>query len=140
MKYLEQITAAMSGDRDTTRTRLSALWEQAADDHRSRCAIAHYLADVQDDTNDELVWDLRALAEVDPADTGMLPSLHLNLADDYRRLGDTGKAHEHLAEARANLHVLGADGYADVIRGGIDHVAEALAAGSTLRLASSPST
>jgi hypothetical protein len=144
MKYLEQIAAAgQAGDREAVRARLSALWEEAADDRQSRCAIAHFLADVQDDTEDELTWDLRALEAADPADPttqGMLPSLHLSLADDYRRLGETSKAEEHLAVARANLGVLGADDYGDLLRDAVEHVTAALAAGSTARLETNPSS
>ncbi|MFI7062919.1 hypothetical protein ACIBL3_18200 [Kribbella sp. NPDC050124] len=143
MKHLEQITAAVeagrAGDRESARNQLARLWD-TADDRRTRCAIAHYLADVQDDTEDELVWDLRALEEVDPADAGMLPSLYLNLADDYRRLGDAARAEEHLSASRARLDLLADDAYGDVIRGGVDHVAAALAAGSTRRLETNPST
>lgn len=139
MKFLEQITAAMAdGDRETTRTRLSALWEEAADDSQSRCVIAHFLADVQDETADELAWDLRALELAD--DEHWMPSLHLSLADDYRRLGDTTRAEEHLSAARARLGILAQDAYGDVIRSGVEHVAAALAAGSTRRLETNPSS
>jgi hypothetical protein len=86
MEHLEEITAAVElgrgGEREVARQRLAALWEGAGAG-QTRCAIAHYLADVQDETADELVWDLRALEDVE--DDGWLPSLHLNLADDYRR-------------------------------------------------------
>jgi hypothetical protein len=141
MKHLEEITAAVelghSGDRTAARTRLTALWE-ACDDRQTRCAIAHYLADVQDDTEDELFWDLRALEVVE--DTGWLPSLHLNLADDYRRLAQPQKAEEHLSVAREHLPGLPDDGYGDMIRSGVQHVADALAAGCVRRLETNPST
>jgi hypothetical protein len=55
-------------------------------------------------------------------------------------LGETAKAQEHLSEARARLGVLADDAYGDVIRSGVEHVAAALAAGSTRRLESNPST
>jgi len=141
MKHLEDITTAVelgrAGDQEAARTQLSALWD-ATDDSQTRCAIAHYLADVQDETADELAWDLRALENVE--DQQWLPSLHLNLADDYRRLGQAENAHEHLAAARAHLAKLGKNAYGDVIRSGVEHVAEALAAGDTRRLESNPST
>jgi hypothetical protein len=144
MKYLERIAAAtVATDRETTRAQLNALWDEAVDDRQSRCAIAHFLADVQDETEDELTWDLRALESADPGDettAGMMPSLHLSLADDYRRLGDTARAEEHLAVARTHLGVLGDDAYGDLVRGAVDHVTAALAAGNTDRLPSNPST
>ena len=141
MMHLEEITAAVelgrAGDREAARTQLTALWA-ACDDRQTRCAIAHYLADVQDETEDELSWDLRALENVD--DDGWLPSLHLNLADDYRRLARTQLAEEHLSIARAHLSGLSEGGYGDLIRSGVENVAEALAAGSVRRLETNPST
>ncbi|WP_202865722.1 hypothetical protein [Kribbella turkmenica] len=134
MKYLKQITAAMrAGDR---RIQLSDLWEKAADDRQSRCAIAHYLADVQDETVAELAWDLRALEYAE--DENWLPSLHVNLADDYRRLGDTAKAEEHLEAARTRLRLLADDAYGELMRSAVEHVAQALAERSTRRLETSP--
>ncbi len=63
--------------------------------------LAHSMADVQDDVREELRWDLRALAATgrltdDRAQqagvtlpvAGLYPSLHLNLCDCYRKLGD----------------------------------------------------
>ncbi|MEV4262964.1 hypothetical protein [Kribbella sp. NPDC049584] len=141
MMHLEEIMAAVSvgqaGDRDAARTQLIALWE-AVDDRQTRCAIAHYLADVQDETEDELAWDLRALEAVE--DDQWLSSLHLNLADDYRRLAQPALAHEHLKAAREQLSRLPEGGYGELIRSGVDHVADALAAGNVHRLESSPST
>lgn len=141
MEHLEQITAAIglghAGDREAAREQLGRLWD-ATDDRQTRCAIAHYLADVQDETPDELAWDVRALDDVQ--DEAWLPSLHLNLADDYRRLGDTTRADEHLGLARKHLGLLGADAYGDLVRGGVDQVAAALAAGDRDRLPTNPST
>ena len=132
-----------AGDHETARTQLTELWEEAAGDRWARCAIAHYLADLQVETEDELDWDLRALESADPEDEateGMLASLHLNLADDYRRLGHAAKAEEHLGIARARLGVLGDDAYGDLMRGAVGHVTAALAAGSTKRLVTNPSS
>ncbi|TCC30057.1 hypothetical protein [Kribbella speibonae] len=141
MMHLEEITAAVelgrTGDREAARQQLTDLWN-AAQDPQTRCAIAHYLADVQEETEDELLWDLRALEDV--ADDGWLPSLYLNLADDYRRLGQVELAQEHLAAARAHLPGLPDGAYGEVIRAGVEHVAEALAAGSLQRLETSPSS
>ncbi|MEU0275085.1 hypothetical protein, partial [Streptomyces sp. NPDC006307] len=52
------------GDREEARNRLAALWEQigADGDPLQRCTLAHCLADAQDDPDDELAWDLRALS------------------------------------------------------------------------------
>ncbi|HEY9339687.1 MAG TPA: hypothetical protein VIQ79_34915, partial [Kribbella sp.] len=69
-----------------------------------------------------------------------LPSLHLSLADDYRRLRRPEDAREHLAAAEANLSKLPAGDYGDLIRSGFEHVVEALAADSVQRLETNPST
>jgi hypothetical protein len=146
MEHLAEITAAAelgrSGDRDTARAQLQALWDQT-DDRQTQCVIAHFLADVQNTTADELGWDLRALECADPEDPmtpGMLASLHLGLSDDYRRLGQTEQAHEHLELAKANQDALGPDAYGDLVRGALEHVTDALAAGSTAPLETNPSS
>ena len=101
------------------------------------------MADLQDDVRDELRWDLRALAAADDVTEeraqafarqfngaldvrALYPSLHLNLGDDYRRLGASAQAREHLALAQQCMHVLPDDGYGRMIRGGIASLAERL--------------
>lgn len=141
------------GDRAAARDQLAALWEDAVGDPVSRCTIAHHLADLQESTEAELAWDLRALDAVGELTDerlahvqenlrvrALLPSLHLNLADDYRRLSRQEPALKHLAAARRDLDELAQDAYGDLVRGGLDRVAAALAAGSTERLVSNPST
>lgn len=122
------------GDRDGARAVLATAWEAAADGPAVlRGAVAHALADVQDDLDAELAWDERALAEADraaaeppldglPPLAVLLPSLHLNLADVHRRRGDHDAARTHVAAGRAALDVLVADDPAAAQ----PHVAEAL--------------
>ena len=106
------------------------------------CVLAHSMADVQDDVEQELLWDLRALeaagrltdarlaqAGVPQSVAGLSPSLHLNLADCYRRLGDPGRAREHLDRARADLGALGDDDYGRLIRDGLARLAQQLTGG-----------
>ena len=66
----QAIGLAGRGERDHAREVLTDLWNELtdaddADDAVERCAVAHHLADVQDDPRDELSWDLRALAAAD---------------------------------------------------------------------------
>jgi hypothetical protein len=134
-----------AGERAPARDALGRLWEQAGDtgDALHRCSIAHYLADLQDAVEDELLWDQRALAAVADLNDeraqrfhaslqvrAFLPSLHLNLADAYRRIGDQDRAQHHLTGAGALAAELPDDAYGAMIRGGIRQVAELLAAGS----------
>jgi hypothetical protein len=94
---------------------------------------------VQDDPNEELVWDQRAMAAADlltdaevaaagvPLSvTGLYPSLHLNLSECYRKLGDLDRAREHLHQARETIGALGDDEYGRLIRNGLEQVAERL--------------
>ncbi|GAB2919046.1 hypothetical protein GCM10027280_02600 [Micromonospora polyrhachis] len=130
-----------AGQTGPAREQLTALWERigADGDPFHRCVVAHYLADLQDDPADELAWNLRALEAVDTltdervrqhhdslAVRGFLPSLHLNLVEDYRRLGQLDQAREHLTRAQESLSALGEDDYGDMIRDGVRQAAEAL--------------
>jgi hypothetical protein len=108
------------------------------------CTLAHAMADVQDDVHQELVWDQRALAaagrltdarltEARLTEAGvtlsvadLYPSLHLNLSECHRRLGDLDRAREHLRQAQATIGALGDDEYAQLIRDGLQQVAERL--------------
>ncbi|MER5633777.1 hypothetical protein AB6N36_00395 [Streptomyces nitrosporeus] len=102
------------GDREEARNRFGALWAEIGErgDALHRCTLAHYMADTQDDPEDELAWDLRALAAVRAADgvpragqrdmpavRAFLPSLHLGLAADYLALRRLDAARTHLDRA-----------------------------------------
>ncbi|MGY4103944.1 hypothetical protein ACW2Q0_30970 [Nocardia sp. R16R-3T] len=147
----EAMVMGRGEDAAQARARLIALWEQVgvAGDPLHRCTIGHYLADLCDDAAEALTWDVRALDAADALTddrakahhaslcvAGFYPSLHLNLADNYRRLGSFAAAAQHLDEARRRLDVLADDVYGQTVRAGVNHVATALAAGSTERLPS----
>ncbi|MFJ6729469.1 MULTISPECIES: hypothetical protein [unclassified Streptomyces] len=117
------------GDREEARRRLLALWTELGEDGDPlhRCTVAHYLADTQDDPFDELAWDLRALTaaeerERSPEVRSLYPSLHLNLAADYVKLGRTEAARTHVRKARRAARSLGDDPYADGVRGAISRM------------------
>ncbi len=90
------------GEREAARRLFAELWDEIggdAGDTFHRCAIAHFMADVQDKVEDELAWDLRALAAAEAlsddrvAQCGLstpvaafYPSLHLNLGECYRNI------------------------------------------------------
>ncbi|MGI8753268.1 MAG: hypothetical protein ACR2MN_13305 [Acidimicrobiales bacterium] len=97
----EGIELGQAGERAGARQLFADLWATIGPDGDPihRCALAHSIADVQDDPADELVWDLRALeaadlvtevrarqAGVGSSVSGFYPSLHLNLGDVYHRL------------------------------------------------------
>ncbi|WP_328321658.1 hypothetical protein [Streptomyces sp. NBC_00388] len=125
------------GDREEARNRFAGLWEEigAAGDALHRCTLAHYMADTQDDPEDELLWDLRALAAAESLDDaragrhdatvavrGFYPSLHLNLAADYLKLRRREAARLHLGRARSATGALADDGYGDGVRAAIDRL------------------
>ncbi|KAA9376506.1 hypothetical protein F5972_24180 [Microbispora cellulosiformans] len=130
------------GQRDAARDLFAQIWDDIGGEQGDPlhvCVLAHSMADVQDDVRQELMWDLRALAAADLVTdervaeagvplsvAGLYPSLHLNLAECYRKLGDLGRAREHLQKARAEIGALGDDGYGRLIRGGLDRLAEQL--------------
>lgn len=126
-----------AGDREEARHRLLGLWAEigAHGDALHRCTLAHYLADTQDDPEDELAWDLRALAAANeaesesgaaadhsagyegiPAVRALCASLHLNLAADYLRLDRPDAARAHLHRARGAARFLVDDSYGDRVR------------------------
>ncbi|PWR11634.1 hypothetical protein DKT68_05125 [Micromonospora acroterricola] len=133
-RIVDAVQLGRSGQRARARDTLTALWDEigATGDAFHRCTLAHYLADLQDTTEAELTWDERALAAVsDLTDEraqrylsslqvrAFLPSLHLNLADCHRRLGNIAPAREHLALAREHVAHLPDDPYGEAIRAAI---------------------
>lgn len=113
------------GDREEARNRFAALWEQIGEegDPLHRCMVAHHMADTQDDPEDELDWDVRALRAASgmsgEAARGFYPSLHLNLAASYWRVGEERMAISHLGRARESCSALGEDAYGDRIRAAV---------------------
>lgn len=140
---MEQIQAAtMLGDREATRRRLAELWQAvgADGDPLHRVTLAHFMADVQDDPADELMWDLRALEAADSLTDAhaqayhaslqvetFYPSLHLNVAEAYRKLGHLEQARHHIAEAEKRVAVLPHEGLGEMTRRAIARLAEELA-------------
>lgn len=108
-----------------------------------RCTLAHHLADLYADPAEALIWDVRALDAADALTdqraqehdaglrvAGFYPSLHLNIADNLRRLGAFAAA-EHIGKAQARAGALPAGAYGDMIRAVIRGVGEAIAARDT---------
>ena len=147
------VTRGRTGETEAARRELLALWERigAAGDAFHRCTLAHYLADLHDDPAESLVWDVRALDAADALtddrarehhDTlrvaGFYPSLHLNLADGFRRLGSFRSAAEHLDLAESHLPALPDGPYGDTIRTAVHEVRQAIADRDTAPRASAP--
>lgn len=131
---MQEITTAIQmADKGESRALMLALWERhaPAGDPVPLCTLAHYLADTEPDPAAELEWDLRSLhaatggrdAEdrdpVTPTLTMFLPSIHLSVAEGYRKAGDLERARAHVSAAANRVGVLGEDGYGALIRGGL---------------------
>lgn len=147
------VTLGRDGDTDAARASLLDLWAEItpSGDPFHRCTLAHYLADLYDDPAQALMWDVRALDAADNltndrvqehhaslAVRGFYPSLHLNLADNLRRLGSFDAARSHLDAAAEHLDALGDDGYGAMIRTAVAEVGEDVRNESTARRASAP--
>jgi hypothetical protein len=133
-----------AGELDEARSLLGRLWDEAGEggDPLHRCSIAHSMADLQADPADELEWDTRALvaaaevsderaaeAGLSSGRRGLFPSLHLNLADVHRRLGQIDLARRHVEAGRSYAGSLGDDGYGRMIGGALDRLAGELGPG-----------
>ncbi len=130
----EASALATSGDRAAAQARYEEIWARLGPDGDPLhvVTLAHQFADLQDDPQAALDWDLRALAAVEGLTDerarryhdslrvdGFRPSLHLNVADNLARLGRSDDALAHLALAEIALPILPDDGYGAMIRGGI---------------------
>ncbi|MEV8514478.1 hypothetical protein [Dactylosporangium sp. NPDC051484] len=130
------------GQREAARQLFAEIWEEIGGEQGDPlhvCVLAHSMADVQDDVHEELVWDQRALAAVGLLTddrvaqagvtlsvAGLYPSLHLNLAECYRKLDDLGRAREHLQQAQAGMGALGDDEYGQLIKSGLEQLTRQL--------------
>lgn len=141
---MDRITATIErsrrGDAEGAAAEFDAIWaELEGGDPFHRCVLAHYAADVHSDPRAELMWDERALQAAELATdesakahhptlriAAFHPSLHLNLADVLRRLGEPARAREHVSAARARMADLPGDpataGYVETIRTALDRV------------------
>ncbi|UAK29898.1 hypothetical protein K8O92_18045 [Nocardia asteroides] len=154
---MNTITSAVAlgheGRPDDARDALLAVWASLGPqgDPLHRCTLAHYLADLYDDAAEALTWDIRALDAADSLSddraqtydgslrvAAFYPSLHLNLADNYRRLGSFDAAQRQIDAARARVHTLAEDGYRATIRTAVDEVESAIQERRTERRASAP--
>src|SRR5690349_12798297 len=63
----EAMALGQRGERAPARALFAEVWAAIGEDGDPfhRCALAHAMADVQDDVADELLWDERALAAAD---------------------------------------------------------------------------
>lgn len=149
----QAVTEGRTGNTLSARQKLLNLWSAigVTGDPLHRCSLAHYLADLYEDPAQALAWDVRALDAADAVTeqrvqehhaslhiAGFYPSLHLNLADNYRRLGSFDAATEHINAAKEHAPHLPQDAYGGFLRTALDEVAEATSRHDTTKRPSAP--
>ena len=83
---MDRITASIAqlhaGDRDGARASFSAIWRDMGDDPDPFhvCTLSHFMADVQNDVDRELEWDLRALEAAGLVTDGRARQHHASLS------------------------------------------------------------
>ncbi|GAA2485513.1 hypothetical protein [Streptomyces gobitricini] len=149
----QAVVEGRTGDILSARQKLLNLWSEigVTGDPLHRCSLAHYLADLYEDPAQALAWDVRALDAADAVTeqraqahhaslhiAGFYPSLHLNLADNYRRLGSFNAATEHINTAQEHAPNLPQDTYGASLRTALDEVAEAISQRDITKRPSAP--
>lgn len=142
---MEEISASVTrgrdGDVESARQELLAIWHSIGvlGDPLHRCTLAHHLADLYETPAESLVWDIRALDAADALTneraqrhhasldvSGFYPSLYLNLADNFRRLGTFPAAADSIASAEQHVSALPDGPYGDTVRTAIGEVRTAI--------------
>ncbi|MFC8328776.1 hypothetical protein [Streptomyces olivaceus] len=144
----QAVSEGRTGSTLSARRKLLGLWSAigVTGDPLHRCSLAHYLADLYEDPAQALAWDVRALDAADAMTdqraqehhaglrvAGFYPSLHLNLADNYRRLGSFDAATAHLHAAEEHVPDLPQDAYGALLRTALDEVAQAISRRDTTK-------
>lgn len=140
------VTKGRAGDSESARLELLSIWDDigVGGDPFHRCTLAHYLADLFGHPAQALVWDVRALDAADELSdqrarrfetslrvAAFYPSLHLNIADNLRRLSAFDAAQEHIEATRRACSSLGDEDYGRSIKSSIDSVEIGIANRST---------
>lgn len=114
--------AEAQGNIEEAKQLFEEAWNSATNDFEAFTA-AHYMARNQPDLQDVLKWNLESLHRAnqikDEGMKGHYPSLYLNVASSYEKLGDTDKAKEYYQLAAGSCEDLPAGKYTDIIKGGV---------------------
>lgn len=141
LREILDAVSTFATDKERGRARLLELWEALLPQRNplQLCTLGHFLADTETEPENELEWDLRALeaatgtrapedrGTIPPVPEGYLPSLHLNVANSYRRVGDLERARHHVVLGSRHVGALGDDAYGAMVRGGLHRLEAALA-------------
>jgi len=111
------------GKRDEASALFTLAWNEA-NTPIEKFTAAHYVARHQTTVADKLQWDTTCLAIALTIDNDEMkatyPSLYLNIAKCYEDLNDIEKARTHYALASSYTNFLADDGYANMIKAGVE--------------------
>ena len=103
---MEGVAAAQEARHEDARALFENAWRHAVTDAEA-CIAASYIAQLQRDAMQSLWWYQIALARADRTDhervREVYPSLHVNIAIAYERLGQIYAARHHYQRAAATL-------------------------------------
>lgn len=124
------MAAEASGDIDGARAAYDDAWTIATDDYE-RCVAAHYVPRWIDDPSQKLQWNLDALKYADAVGDdrvkGFYASLHANVGNCLRLLGDKDGATAAYTTAQAHLGDVQEGPYKDKVAAGIATALDGLA-------------
>ncbi len=135
-EIMQAVATLQAGNLQAAREQLLKLWDMwAVTGAPLECStIAHFIADTQEHPSAELEWDLRALQAAtgvrEPEDhepdvpslQAFLPSLHLNVGDAYRRVGEPTRARRHAEIGLRHVRAVEDNGYGGMIKAGLDRL------------------
>ncbi|MEU6643325.1 hypothetical protein ABZ863_12325 [Saccharomonospora sp. NPDC046836] len=118
----EGMRAEAQGRADAARALFEQAWDTATDDYEA-CVAAHYVARHQTTPRDTLHWNQVCLERADRVGddrvAGFYASLHVNLGQAHRDLGDDIQAAQHFRLAATHLGAVPAGPYRNWLRLGI---------------------
>ena len=92
------------------------------DDYEA-CIVSHYIARLQETTEEKLHWNQESLKYADAVNDERVktfyPSLFLNVGKAYEDVGNKQEARKYYQLAADSLHTLPDGRYGDIVRDGI---------------------
>ncbi|AKG52715.1 hypothetical protein DGWBC_0022 [Dehalogenimonas sp. WBC-2] len=117
----EGIQAELAGRTTEAIELCTRAWEMRKDDYDA-CIAAHYMARYQENAEDTLKWNMRALehaAAVDKRVLGFYASLYLNVGKSNEDLGNLPEARHYYELASAKLDMVPDGEYKETLKSGI---------------------
>ena len=131
------IQISQSGDSKKARILFDEIIPSLGNDPLHNCIFAHYMADVQEEFEKELYWDLKSLECLDNLtderlkqfnsnlnQKGFYASIYLNIAEDYKKNDMIKNSNKYIKLAEESIGELKEDGYGNMIKHGIERIKE----------------